>query len=204
LLPYVPSNMMENINDNDCQLERIDAFLKTAHDEFVSLSVYCNALSSLSHIISDNILSTSNSIKPKTGAMRYQSAYSLSRSNDHGVENATTKYYDALEKLRLLHRELTNIGFEDSANGVSRRQERYHVLNEMKINHLNLSTRVLHTCCSSSAVGFGPFHQNGILKNLIGGNDGDEEWHRIRIVALSSMRSSISRFEVYIANLRMD
>ena len=73
-------------------------------------------------------------------------------------------------------------------------------------NHLGLSKRVLKTCASSMSAGFGPFYDNGMIKNLGGSNSGQEssileDWHEIRIVAVTAYRGSIAQMKQLIASV---
>ncbi len=70
--------------------------------------------------------------------------------------------------------------------------------------HIELSSRALRTCASSDTKGYGPLHENGILKNLTGATHGGEmdvDWHEARLVSLVSLRASIERLKEFSVSL---
>mmetsp|Transcript_17071 Transcript_17071/g.19744 ORF Transcript_17071/g.19744 Transcript_17071/m.19744 type:complete len:242 (+) Transcript_17071:28-753(+) len=119
--------------------------------------------------------------------------------------SALLEYQNTLQLLRTKHMELVEC-YDILSKHYDRQQRERHDQQENMIqikNHIQLSERVLKTCASSSTVGYGPFHENGLLKNLGGGGIGtspsdsedprNEDWHEIRIVALTSLKASITR-----------
>ncbi len=109
--------------------------------------------------------------------------------------NALQEYQTCLEQLRTQHSKLIHC-----QNKLSESMEECNDL-EMMTKHLELSSRVLKTCASSMKRGYGPFYENGILKNIGGGlnqsveSDVMEDWYEIRIVALTSYRASVARLK---------
>jgi len=127
-------------------------------------------------------------------------------------ETAVIKHYDALNELRVAHSKLVqwkeDICDEESiiiVNDIHSQEEQddnefsssgccFQDTESFKLalEHLELSGRTLRTCASSSmSKGYGPFFEDGIVKNLIGTGD----WHEIRIVSLVGLRGSIANME---------
>jgi hypothetical protein len=63
------------------------------------------------------------------------------------------------------------------------------------MDHINLSTRIITTCASSStSAGFGPLYENGILRDLNGSDDiMNQSWHHVRIISLATLQTNISK-----------
>ena len=134
--------------------------------------------------------------------------------------NALKEYQNSLNELQNIHSKLltchdtiVNVMNDDvKEHQLQQSSQSIHLLSSTSTlvllvksisNHLELSTRVLKTCASSMKNGYGPFYENGLLKNL-GGGGGDitsgtsssmEDWHEIRIVALTAYRGSIVRLK---------
>ena len=123
----------------------------------------------------------------------------LHRGNDY-LHDAMEEYYDALEALRTCHSLLTHFISEQSALDKALEHDvsilEKPVLSWM-MDHLDLSCRVLTTCSSSStSIGFGPFYENGLLKDLNGNDDSmNKSWHQVRIVSLAALQSNITRIK---------
>ncbi len=153
---------------------------------------------------------TRNCIDPNVFLPGPFAASAVSRSQEELQVSALMEYQDSLRNLQKIHSKLCecceDIMERHGSNSTSSKN------NESQItfisNHLDLSKRVLNTCSSSMKRGYGPLYENGLLKNLGGGggvdggnSGGVEDWHKIRIVALSSYRASISKLESLIATL---
>ena len=96
--------------------------------------------------------------------------------------SALGHYDTALEKVRFAHSKLIS-HFE---------ARRDLFADEMVKEHMDISGRVIKTCAtSSSSKGFGPLHENGLMKDIAG--SGEENWQEVRVVSLVALRASISR-----------
>lgn len=127
-------------------------------------------------------------------------------SSSSTLVDAMEEYYNALESLRNCHSKLIQY--------ISQQQEIYMMNCEHNnslesscvakqpilgwmIEHGDLSSRILKTCSSSStSKGFGPFYENGILKDLNGKDDCmNQSWHHVRIVSLASLQANITNMK---------
>ena len=121
-------------------------------------------------------------------------------------EESLMEYQMALENLQQIHSKILKWY---NSRCIQEEQEEFNheiIINEYITKHLELSKRVLKTCSSFMKNGYGPLFENGMLKN-IGGGDGNgknnigidsnsiEDWHEIRIVALTAYRGSIARLK---------
>lgn len=160
-----------------------DEFLILANDEFDALENYANAFSRLSHVVMESSQTDSSLDTLHPALVPYPSF----RSTDSESNQALQNYSDCLETLRQIHSKLKHI---ISSIDASLDPTTFQLFSE----HIELSTRVLQTCASSSSSkGFGPLHENGLLKNIRG--DGYVDWHEVRIVSLNSLRASIERIK---------
>jgi hypothetical protein len=153
----------------------VQKFLELADKEHDALSTYCNALSSLSHAISNKkpVLNSHFSPLDPINMIPMQSK----------EETALIEYMEALKNLQLCHSKIEQYLLETKETVTEHESK---CLTE----HVMLSKRALTTCASSASKGFGPLHENGLLKNLAG--NGNDDWHEMRVVTLVSLRASIS------------
>jgi hypothetical protein len=137
------------------------------------------------------------------------SSYSSSYSSTRNLQlNALIEYQNTLQILQNIHSKLVQCQQKQTKKNMNNEGESEASI--ISLRHLELSTRILKTCSSSMKYGYGPLYENGIIKNLAGsntgtsgtGNDNDsdslEDWHEIRMVALTSYRGSIARLKLFI------
>ena len=109
------------------------------------------------------------------------------------------EYYTALEDLRWCHSQLklfvSQQGLKNYDTLVKNESLIEKPILAWMLDHLELSSRVIRTCASSStSIGFGPFYENGLLKDLNGNDDCiNQSWHQVRIVTLASLQANIHR-----------
>lgn len=209
----------------------ISSFLTLANQEYEALATYCNSLSQLSYAVhnspqsatmtpmersieahiretknvksnnNNNIRFRSNQLRVLEPNLFLKKTSSLQESRELQF-TAVGEYHDALHKLQSIHAQLKQC--HDVIINDNQRQNDDggdDTIGFVK-KHLELSTRVLKTCASSMKSGYGPFFENGMLKNIGGGGAGQavdsdsiEDWHDIRIVALTAYRGSIARLK---------
>jgi hypothetical protein len=162
----------------------IDQFLNLANDEFEALQNYANNFSRLSHVMES---SQKSSLDTSESLLYHASPFMSSESQSN---EELMNYMESLEDLRQSHFKLKH--FVSSMNA-SFDPTAFQLFSD----HIELSTRILQTCASSScSKGFGPLHENGLLKNIRG--DGRVDWHEVRVVSLTSLRASIERIKSYL------
>lgn len=162
----------------------IDQFLNLANDEFDALENYANSFSRLSHVMENSQKSSLDTSE----SLYYPTATFMSIESQSN--KALSNYMESLEELRQSHIKLKHFV---SAMNASFDPTAFQLFSD----HIELSTRVLQTCASSSSSkGFGPLHENGLLKNIRG--DGRVDWHEVRVVSLTSLRASIERIKRYL------
>ena len=163
-----------------------DRFLNFANDEFNALQNYANSFSELSHVVMGSSNTTTSSLDSSHLLLHYPSF----RSSDSDSNLTLQNYIECLETLRQSHSKLKTFV---SSIDTSLDPTTFKLFSE----HIELSTRVLLTCASSSSSkGFGPLHENGLLKNIRG--DGYVDWHEVRMVSLNSLRASIERIKMHL------
>ncbi len=212
--------------DNQKDTKLFSSFLTLANEEYDALATYCNSLSILSHSIhnpqrkndsfSTNIhtrysSSTSSSLDPNL-FLSHTSNFFQQSSQQQQIIDALHTYQDSLDKLQNIHSNLIQCHDKLQNQSENENQNRYDnnqtysCIYDATSNHLGLSTRVLKTCSSFMKTGHGPFYENGILKNVGGGNSKDyssdslEDWYEIRIVSLTAYRASVARLKQMINN----
>jgi len=107
-------------------------------------------------------------------------------------ESALVDYMTTLRNLQLCHSKLVQC-FQEMTMNVNEevKTNKNQTQSEILTRHIDVSKRALTTCASSTSRGFGPLHENGLIKNLTG--NGDDDWHEIRVVTLVSLRASITK-----------
>lgn len=210
--------------DNQKTTTLTSSFLTLANEEYDALATYCNSLSILSHSIHNpqrkndsfstnihirNSSSSSTSLDPNL-FLNHTSTFFQQSSQQQQIKDALQTYQDSLDKLQSIHSNL--IQCHDKLQNQYAKQNQYDnnqtysYICDAISNHLGLSTRVLKTCSSFMKTGYGPFYENGILKNVGGGNTQDfssdslEDWYEIRIVSLTVYRASVARLKQIINN----
>jgi len=176
-------------------------FIELANREHDALTEYCNSLSTLSHALhsTNNARNNDNAV---TDTFIYNDAPHRSTKNEQ-VEASLLNYIQALTNLQSCHGAIQEKYHKSTTMTITTRTRTRTMNNEHNIStfqrkllfeHMELSRRVLTTCASTSSVGYGLLHENGLLKNLVGLKK-DENWHEIRVVALVSYRASIQRLK---------
>jgi hypothetical protein len=162
-----------------------DRFLNVANDELNALQNYANSFSELSHVVMGSS-NTPSSLDSSHLLLHYPSF----RSSDSESNSTLQNHIECLETLRQSHSKLKTFV---STIHTSLDPTTFKLFSE----HIELSTRVLLTCASSSSSkGFGPLHENGLLKNIR--EDGYVDWHEVRMVSLNSLRASIERIKMHL------
>lgn len=163
------------------QPDHLSTFLKLANIEFDALQEYCNSFSGLSHALSN---SSSNQLDSQQNSLQRMKSF---QSSSISYNDALMNYSETLEDLRTSHSKLKSYTTEVDAS-------LHPVATKLYMDHIALSARCLQTCASSThTVGFGPIHENGLIKNLKG--DGNVDWHAVRVVSLASLRANIERIK---------
>ncbi len=202
----------------------LTTFIALADTEYDALSEYCNSLSLLSHAIHEshkpksfNSNSTHDLSMGTTSSSRTHSVGGYSATlTKNKEEQALLGYTRALRTLQKCHSKLiqckhsyyesttTTHDNEINADNKILHEDIKHFI----MKHLELSSRVLRTCASSDTKGYGPLHENGILKNLTGaaahGGEMDIDWHEARLVSLVSLRASIERLKEFSVSLEQN
>ena len=162
-------------------------FVELAEKEHDALSAYCNVLSSLSHAINHQ----------KSKLLNHPSGSGLLdplrfMPQERKEESALVDYMTTLRNLQLCHSKLVQC-FQEMTMNVNEevKANQNQTQSEILTRHIDVSKRALTTCASSTSRGFGPLHENGLIKNLTG--NGDDDWHEIRVVTLVSLRASIAK-----------
>ena len=170
-------------------------FLKQANLEHDALSEYCNSLSTLSHRINET--SQENYLEANmesSNPLRVDpTLVALDMGNRRELESELIVHSRILRRLQVCHAKLIQIceNMEKSSDN--------KLLSELFKKHIGLSHRILTTCASTNSRGYGPLHENGLLKNLTG--NGDDDWHEIKVVALVSLRASIEKLKTELEQL---
>jgi hypothetical protein len=167
----------------------IQNFIQLANREHDALTEYCNSLSTLSHSLN----STMNTNSTVTDTTTFYRDIPPRRSKNE-VEVSLRNHMQALKNLQTCHYEILESYHKIMNNGLKEPEHDNSIPRRRLVEHMELSKRVLTTCASSSSSGYGPLHENGLLKNLTGSSK-DENWHEIRVVALVSLRASIQRLK---------
>lgn len=174
----------------------IQNFIELANREHDALTEYCNSLSTLSNAL-DSTNNARNNDNAVTDTLIYNDVPHRSSKNEQ-VEASLLNYIQALTNLQSCHRAIQENYHKSTTSTTTTRMNNEHNISNFRrkllFEHMELSKRILTTCASSSSVGYGPLHENGLLKNLMGLKK-DENWHEIRVVALVSYRASIQRLK---------
>jgi hypothetical protein len=192
------------------------SFLDLASAEYNALHRYCNSMAQISHsAIPRSHPSQAPSIThaPVSSTQEFYSSIDLStmfaqqclspyspsyKDNDKLLQESMEEYYDAIDSLRTCHAQLVQFISEQelwyNQKQVEEHIQQQPILGWMK-DHCELSGRVLTTCASSSTSrGFGPFYENGLLKDLNGKDDSmNQSWHQVRILSLATLQANITK-----------
>lgn len=156
-------------------------FIQLANREYNALTEYCNSLSILSHSLNSTNKSGNVTDIPSHSSRTKKEVEASLINHMQALRNLQTCHHAILESY---HHKIKNNFKEDDTS----------FRRKLVFEHMELSKRVLTTCASSSSSGYGPLHENGLLKNLTGVTK-DVNWHEIRVVALVSLRASIQRLK---------
>mmetsp|Transcript_16039 Transcript_16039/g.24037 ORF Transcript_16039/g.24037 Transcript_16039/m.24037 type:complete len:207 (+) Transcript_16039:3-623(+) len=185
---------------------QISSFIQIANSEHDALSDFCNSFTEMSYAMnqpkdSSKTSSTSVGMKDSESTLLDSSRFLFMKGNAK-IDSSLMEYVKALKRLQLCHSELVKfieVDVGQSKSSAQSEEERPRNAEDFISRHVQLSSRVLRTCASSStSKGYGPLHENGLLKNLIGMSvNGSVDKHELRIVSLVSLRASIERIKIW-------
>ena len=161
-----------------------------------ALSEYCYVLSTLSYAINssqkpNDMNMNMNMNSTKSGLMLHPSLFIPKQKKE---ESALMDYNIALGNLQACHSKLVDCLQARSDDTATRTTDNVLLLARTLLSqHVELSQRALTTCASSNSKGYGPLHENGLLKNLTG--DGEDDFHEVRVVTLAALRASIEKLK---------
>ena len=160
-----------------------------------ALSEYCYVLSTLSYAINssekpNDMNMNMNMNSTKSGSGLHPSLFIPKQKKE---ESALMDYTIALGNLQVCHSKLVDCLQARSDDTATRTTDNISLARTLLTQHIELSQRALTTCASSNSKGYGPLHENGLLKNLTG--DGEDDFHEVRVVTLAALRASIEKLK---------